>query len=74
MNILVAPELTETEPEGLMEPPVPADAVRVYVFTEVPEEVAEKVADIVWLAVTLLKVYVDTAPTDVPSTVTPAIV
>ena len=43
------PPLTATAPEGDMEPPVPADALIVYVFTA-------KLADIVWFAVTLLNV------------------
>ena len=51
-NVWLAPELTDTDPEGEMEPPVPADAVRAYVFTAF----AVKVAASVWLAVTLLKV------------------
>jgi hypothetical protein len=33
VNVWLLPELTETEPEGLIDPPVPTEAVIVYVFT-----------------------------------------
>ena len=57
------PPLTATAPEGDMEPPVPADALIVNVLTA-------KLADIVWLEVTLVKVYELTAPSEAPSTST----
>ena len=59
--------IDETEPLGEMVPPVPAEALIVYVLTV-------KLADIVWFAVTLLNVYELTAPTDAPSTRTFAMV
>ena len=62
-KVLFEPWLTDTAPDGEIVPPVPADAVIVY-------EIAEKVALMVWAAVTLLKVYELIAPTEVPSTVT----
>ena len=49
MNDWLDPWLTDTDPLGEIVPPVPAEAVMVYVFTE-------NVALMVWLAVTLLKV------------------
>ena len=61
MNDWFDPWLTDTDPLGEIVPPVPAEAVMVYVFTE-------NVALIVWFAVTLLKLYELTAPTDAPST------
>jgi hypothetical protein len=62
-KVLFEPWLTDTAPDGEIVPPVPADAVIVY-------EIAEKVALMVWAAVTLLKVYELIAPWDTPSTVT----
>ena len=55
------------EPDGLIDPPEPAEAPIVYVAML-------KLADIVCAAVTLLKVYELTAPTDAPSTRTFAMV
>ena len=46
---------------GDIVPPDPAEGVMVNVLIE-------KLADIVWFAVTLVNVYVDTAPTEEPST------
>ena len=61
VNTWFAPLFTITEPEGVILPFAPADAVMVKVF-------GVKDDDIVWLAVTFVKVYVPTAPTDDPST------
>jgi hypothetical protein len=61
VNILLDPELTETAVAGEIVPPVPAVGVIVKLLSA-------KVALMVWLAVTLVKVYVATAPTDTPST------
>src|SRR5438067_8564504 len=61
---LLAPQLTPTTPLGLIAPPAPAEALMV----KLPEEV--NVALMVWLASTLVKVYVPTAPCETPSTST----
>src|SRR6266508_3230564 len=66
VNVVVAPELTLTIPDGDIEPFEPALAVMVNVFTE-------NVAEIVWLTVMLLKVYVGFVATAPPSTVTVSI-
>jgi hypothetical protein len=63
VKVLFDPWLTEIAPDGEIVPPVPADAAIVY-------EIDEKVALMVWAAVTLLKVYELMAPWDTPSTVT----
>ena len=52
VKVWFAPEATETEPEGEMDPPEPADADMVYVAGVW----AAKVADTVWPAVILDKV------------------
>jgi hypothetical protein len=64
VNVLLAPDATVTVPEGEIIPPVPAEALMVYEVLLL----AVKLAEIVWFAVTLLKVYEVTAPTDDPST------
>src|SRR5438093_1607032 len=56
---------TVTAPDGVMLPLAPADAVIVYVSIA-------KLAEMVWFASTLLKVYEVTAPTELPSTRTSA--
>ncbi|TMG82452.1 MAG: hypothetical protein E6H78_14685 [Betaproteobacteria bacterium] len=65
VNVWLATALTVTLPAGEILPLAPADAAMVNVLIA-------KLAAIVWLAMTLLKVYVDTAPTDTPSTRTSA--
>jgi hypothetical protein len=50
-------------PDGLIDPPVPAEAV-------MPKVYMAKVADMVWFAVTPLKLYAEMAPCGVLSTVT----
>ena len=65
LKLWLAPELTLTPPTGVIEPPEPAEAVMVKV-----EMLTVKVALMEWFAVTLLKVYELTAPTEEPSTVT----
>src|SRR5436853_657330 len=61
-----APQFTGTDPAGVMEPPVPAEAVMVKVFTA-------KLAAMVWLAATALNVKLLMAPCETPSTSTSAI-
>src|SRR5216117_1563184 len=62
-----APQLTVTEPLGEIEPPLPALAAMANVLTA-------KLAAIVWPAVTLVKVWLVTAPAETPSTITSAMV
>src|SRR5205085_2182780 len=66
-NDWLAPHVTATAPDGVIEPPAPALAVMV-------NDGVANVAAIVWLAVTFANVYAATAPTEPPSTVTSAIV
>ena len=66
VNVWLDPLFTVTVPEGVIVPPVPAEAVMLQVTTT-----GLKLALMVWLAVTLLNVYEVTAPAGVPSTVTP---
>jgi hypothetical protein len=66
VKVLLAPDVTRTLLDGEIDPLVPADAVIVYDMEL--EVVAVNVAEIPWFAVTLLKVYEVTAPTDAPST------
>ena len=63
VKVLLPPQLTE--PDAVMVPPDPALEVRVKVPAEAVNE-----AEMVWAALTLLKVYEVTAPTDDPSTST----
>ena len=63
MNVLVSPALAIICPFGLMEPPVPAEAVIVYVAGGF----GWKSAEIVWLADIELKVYELLAPIEAPS-------
>ena len=65
VKVCDAPEYTVKVPLGLMMPPGPAEALMVL-------GLALNDAAIVWLAATLLKVYVAIAPLETPSTVTSA--
>ena len=49
VNVVSVPQLTETAPEGLIDPPAPAIAVIVY-------GIGEKDASIVWFACTSVNV------------------
>src|SRR5438552_2452218 len=63
VKLWFAPQLTLTAPEGLIEPLAPAEALMVKVWVE-------NEALMVWLVRTLLKVKLEIAPCETPSTST----